>query len=97
MLGVRPLRDELKLPVPDPLLVFDVKEMVGFVLVDHTTPLAVTGEPPSDVTFPSNDAVVGVIELADTVLTKGKATAVFVVKVDSSLYPIPELLIAYAL
>jgi hypothetical protein len=78
--GVRPVRVELKVPVPEPLLVFVVKDMVGFVFVDHTTPLVVTAEPPSEVIFPPKVAVVVVMELADIVLTVGRTNDVLVVK-----------------
>jgi hypothetical protein len=89
--------DELKDPIPEPLLVFVVKDMVGFGLVDHTTPLAVTAEPPSEVIFPIDMAVVVEIELADIVLTVGRTNDVLVVKVISFPYPVPALFVAYAL
>ena len=80
MFGVSPVRDELNVPVPVPLLVFVVKDMVGFVLVDHTTPLVVTAELPSEVIFPPDMAVVVEMELADIVLTAGRTNDVLVVK-----------------
>ena len=83
MFGERPVRDELKLPVPEPSLVFVLKEIVGFVLVDHTTPLEVTAEPPSELIFPPEVALVVVMELADIVLNVGSTTGVLVVKVIS--------------
>ena len=83
MFGIRPVRDELKVPIPVPLLVFVVKDMVGFELVDHTTPLAVTAEPPSELIFPPDVAVLVVMELADTVLTVGRTNNVLVLKVTS--------------
>jgi hypothetical protein len=93
--GERPLRDELKLPVPDPLLVFVVKEIVGFVLVDHTTPLVVMEAPPSEVILPPVMAEVVVMELANIVLTVGRrTTSVLVLKVISFPYPVPALLVA---
>jgi hypothetical protein len=95
--GERPLRDELKLPVPEPSLLFVLKEIVGLVLVDHTTPLEVTTEPPSELTFPPEVAVVVVMELEDTVLNVGRTTGVLVVNVISFPYPVPALLVAYAL
>jgi hypothetical protein len=61
--GERPIRVELKLPVPVPSLVFVVKEIVGLVLVDHTTPLAVMGALPSDVMFPPDLAEMEVISV----------------------------------
>jgi hypothetical protein len=77
-----------------PLLVFVVKEIVGFALVDHTTPLAVTTEPPSELIFPPEMAFVVVMELADIVLTVGRTNDVLVVKVISFPYPVPALLVA---
>ena len=77
-----------------PLLVFVVKDMVGFALVDHTTPLVVTAEPPSELIFPPDAAVVVVIELADIVLTVGRTNDVLVLKVISFPYPVPALLVA---
>ena len=68
MFGDKPVRDELKLPVPVPLLVFVVKDMVGFALVDHTTPLEVTAAPPSELIFPPEVAVVDVIAEIDDVV-----------------------------
>ena len=94
MFGVRPVSDELNVPVPVPLLVFVVKEIVGFALVDHTTPLVVTAEPPSELIFPPEMAVVVVMELADIVLTVGRTNDVLVVKVISFPYPVPALFVA---
>ena len=94
MFGERPLRDVLKLPVPDPLLVFVVKEMVGFVLVDHTTPLVVMEAPPSEVILPPVMAEVVVMELANIVLTVGRTISVLVLKVISFPYPVPALFVA---
>jgi hypothetical protein len=78
--GDRPVRVELKLPVPEPSLVFVLKEIVGVGLVDHTTPLVVTAEPPSKLIFPPKVAVVVVMELADIVLKVGRTNDVLVVK-----------------
>ena len=97
MFGVRPIRDELNVPVPVPLLVFVVKDMVGFGFVDHTTPLEVIAAPPSEEIFPPEMAVVVVMELADIVLTVGRNTGVLVVNVISFPYPVPALFVAYAL
>ncbi len=83
MFGVRPVRDELNVPVPAPLLVFVVKDMVGFVLVDHTTPLVVTAEPPSELTFPPEMAVVVEMELTEIVVTVGVTVVEFVIKINS--------------
>jgi hypothetical protein len=40
-----------KEPIPSPFSILFVDEAVGIGLVDQITPLEVTGEPPSDVTF----------------------------------------------
>jgi hypothetical protein len=78
--GVSPVKDELKVPIPVPLLVFVVKDMVGFVLVDHTTPLVVTAEPPSELIFPPEVAVVDVIAEIEDVVTVGGKVVEFVIK-----------------
>ena len=72
MFGERLLRDEVKLPVPEPSLVFVLKEIVGVGLVDHTTPLAVMDAPPSELIFPPEVALVVVMEFTDIVFTVGK-------------------------
>ena len=74
-----------------------LKEIVGVELVDHTTPLKVTAEPPSEVIFPPEMAVVVEMELEDIVLTIGRTNDVLVVKVISFPYPVPTLFVAYAL
>ena len=71
MFGVKPVRVELKLPVPVPSLVFVVKEIVGLVLVDHTTPLFVMGALPSAVILPPDVAEVVVIEVIALVVIVG--------------------------
>ena len=82
MFGVRPVRDELNVPVPVPLLVFVVNEMVGFGFVDHTTPLAVIEAPPSEEIFPPEVAVVDVIAEIEEVVTVNEGTVVeFVIKI----------------
>jgi hypothetical protein len=48
---------EENIPNPLPLLVIVLKETVGLGMVDHTIPLEVTGDPPSDITFPPLKAV----------------------------------------
>jgi hypothetical protein len=49
--GFNPVIELVKLPLAGPLLVL-LSEIVGFWLVPQQTPLAVTVEPPSEVTFP---------------------------------------------
>jgi hypothetical protein len=80
--GDRPVRDELNVPVPVPLLVFVVKAIVRFSLVDHTTPLAVISAPPSEEIFPPEVAVVDVIAKIEEVVTVNEGTVVeFVIKI----------------
>jgi hypothetical protein len=63
-------------PGPVPSVVFVVRAVVGFGVVPHTIPLAVTADPPSDEMFPPLVAVVEAMELAAVV-----AASVGVVKV----------------
>ena len=49
--GFNPVIELVKLPLAGPLFVLE-SEVVGFWLVPQQTPLAVTVEPPSEVTFP---------------------------------------------
>ena len=72
--GVRLVRLLVKLPVPVPLLVVKLA-VVGLVLVDQHTPLAVTAAPPSSVTFPPEAADVWVIALITAVVTVGSSIA----------------------
>ena len=80
MFGVRLVRDELKVPIPEPLIVFVVKDMVGFVLVDHTTPLVVIAAPPSELIFPPEIDAVDVIAEIEDVITVGGTVVELVVK-----------------
>ena len=95
--GVRPIRLEVKLPVPVALVILVFNEIVGLGLVDHTTPLAVTTEPQSPVTIPPLFAVVEVISLMGIVVTVGIAVPVKVVTFISLPYPVPTSLVANAL
>ena len=61
MVAVKPLIVDVKVPVPVPSVVFVLKDTVGPVLVDQTTPRAVIDAPPSDVMFPPLLAPVEVI------------------------------------
>ena len=97
MFGDRPVRDELKVPIPVPLLVFVDKDIVGFGFVDHTTPLVVTAEPPSELIFPPEIEVVDVVAEIVNVVNVGGTAVEFVVKVISFPYPVPTLFVAYAL
>jgi hypothetical protein len=53
-----------------------VFEVVGLEVVAYTTPLSVMAAPPSEVTFPPDDALVAVILVADAVVTVGNASVV---------------------
>ena len=68
MLAVKPLIVEVKVPVPVPSVVFVLKDTVGPVLVDQTTPRAVIDAPPSTVMLPPLLAPVAVIEPIDVVV-----------------------------
>ena len=83
----------VKIPVPVPLLVV-LSDVVGLVVVDQQTPLAVTVAPPSFVTLPPDTADVDVIELTGVVVTVGRIAPV--VKVTWLPYAVPALLAAYA-
>jgi hypothetical protein len=77
-----------------PLVVFVVKDMVGFVLVDHTTPLRVIAAPPSELTFPPEIDVVEVVAEIVNVVTVGGTAVEFVVKFISFPYPVPVMFVA---
>ena len=64
----------MKAPRPEPLDVV-LSEVVGLALVDQQTPLTVTDPPPSSVTLPPDDAVVGVIDVTALVVTVGNCIA----------------------
>ena len=65
---------EEKEPVPVPFDVFVDKVIVGLVLVDQTTPLAVMEAPPSAVIFPPDVAEVVVIPDMLDVVSVGTET-----------------------
>ena len=66
-------KDE-KEPVPVSFEVFVVKLLVGLVLVDQTTPLAVMEAPPSEVILPPDVAEVVVIVVMELVVNDGMET-----------------------
>ena len=68
---------EEKEPVPVPSAVLVVKAMVGLVLVDQTTPLAVMEAPPSAVILPPDVAEVVVIAVMAVVVSVGVETMEF--------------------
>ncbi len=88
------MSDDVKLPVPPPLLVFVLKDIVGTGLVDQTTPRIVTDAPPSVVMLPPPVAVVLVIELMADVVKVGTATAAAVLNDNSFPYAVPTLFVA---
>ena len=77
VLGVRLVKEDEKEPVPVPSVVLVVKEIVGLVLVDQTTPLAVIDAPPSVVILPPEMAEVVVIEAIPVVVSVGTAFNLF--------------------
>ena len=68
------VKAEVKVPVPFAFDVLVVKEMVGLVLVDQTTPLAVMVAPPSAVMLPPDVAEVLVINEMPVVVIEGVET-----------------------
>ena len=97
MFCVNPVIELVNDPVPVPLLVFVDSEIVGFIDVDQTTPLAVTVKPPSDVTIPPEVAVVDDIPDIAVVETIGIEVDVSVVKLTSFPYVVPCEVVAYDL
>ena len=77
VLGVKLVKEDEKEPVPVPFDVFVVKIIVGLVLVDQTTPLAVMEAPPSAVIIPPDVAEVVVIETILVVVSVGTAFNLF--------------------
>ena len=92
---IKPVIELVKIPVLVPSVVLVDKLTVGAVLVLQQTPLAVIVPPPSLVTFPPPEAVVLVIEVIEVVVRTG-AEGNVVVKLCSSPYDVPTLLVAYA-
>jgi hypothetical protein len=93
-LGARLISDDVKLPVPPPLLVFVLKDIVGVGLMDQTTPRIVTGAPPSVDILPPPEAMVLVIELMADVVKVGTAEAAVVLNDNSFPYAVPALFVA---
>jgi hypothetical protein len=69
--GVKLVKVDVKEPMPVPFDVFVVKVIVGLVLVDQTTPLAVMEAPPSTVIFPPEVDEVAVMEVISVVESEG--------------------------
>ena len=82
-----------KLPVPVPSEVL-LSFVVGLPEVLQQTPLAVTEEPPSEVTFPPLEALFVVIEDTAVVVTVGVVVEAVVAKLKSAPYPVPALFVA---
>ena len=80
MFGESPAIEETNVPVPMPSLVL-ASAGVGSAVALQQTPLTVTADPPSEVTFPPDEADVAVILFAAVVVTVG--TVVVVVKETS--------------
>jgi hypothetical protein len=76
-LGVRLVKVEEKEPDPVPSDVLVVKEIVGFEVVDQTTPLAVIFAPPSEVIFPPEVAELVVKALMLAVVSVGTSFNLF--------------------
>jgi hypothetical protein len=68
---------EEKEPVPMPFDIFVVKAIVGLVVVDQTTPLAVIVAPPSAVILPPDIAELVVKALILVVVSVGTAITLF--------------------
>ena len=79
--GVKPIIELVKIPIPVPSVV-KLSAVVGFGDVLQQTPRAIIAPPPSYVTFPPLDAVVGVILEIGAVVIVG--TTALVIKVTSS-------------
>ena len=89
MLAVKPLIVEVKVPVPVPSVVFVLRDTVGPVLVDQTTPRAVI-PPPSNVMLPPLLASVAVIEPIEVVV-KVAASALTVMLPVAFILPQPPV------
>ena len=74
----------MKVPVPVPLVVFE-SFIVGPVLVDQTTPLAVTAAPPSAVMTPPQLAPMLVIEVTAVVVNDDNKAVTVIVPVAFTL------------
>ena len=86
-----PLIVEVKVPVPVPSVVFVLKDTVGPVLVDQTTPRAVIDDPPSDVMLPPLLAPVDVISPIVVVVKVANITAFTVMLPVASTLPQPPV------
>ena len=85
MPSVNPLRLLVKLPVPVPSLVLVDNATVGDEVVPHTTPLAVTGLPPSLMPVPPELAEDVVMELTAVVVVMVGRSATLMFSVELAL------------
>ena len=83
----------IKLPVRVPSVVLE-PDIVGFDVIAQQIPLTVITSPPLEVIVPPDAAVVDFIEVTAAVVSTGSCAAP-VIKVSSSPYPVPALLVAY--
>ena len=74
VLGVRLVKKDEKEPVPIPSDVLVVRAIVGLVLVDQTTPLAVIEAPPSAVILPPEVAEDVETAVMEVVVSEGMET-----------------------
>ena len=70
-MGLKPLIELLKVPVPEPSLVLVFKSMVGPGVVLQQTPRCVMVPPPSDVISPPEIAVLGPLIVTESVVITG--------------------------
>jgi len=97
VLARSPVSELTKEPEPDPLLV-ELFARVGFGVVLQQTPRWLMLTPPLFVTFPPLTALLWEMELAVVVDTVGSEPLKFVVvKLKTSPYAVPILLVAKAL
>ena len=82
---------EVNVPVPVPSVVFVLKDTVGAVLVDQTTPLAVIGPPPSDEMVPPLLAPVAVVLLTAVVAKIADVTAFTIIVPVAFTLPQPPV------
>jgi hypothetical protein len=82
---------EVNVPVPVPSVVFVLKDTVGAVLVDQTTPLAVIGPPPSDEMVPPLLAPVAVMLPTAVVAKIADVTALTVIVPVALTMPQPPV------
>ena len=87
------VNEEVNIPLPEPLVDLAESWTVGKLVVPHTTPLAETSPPPSEVIFPPELTEFPVVLSEISIVVK---TAKFagVVNMISFPYPVPLLFVA---